>query len=201
MNLAEKLIALRSEHHMSQENLAEKIGVSRQSVSKWETGASTPDLEKLLLISNLFEISLDELVKGIEPATYATNTETLSKKQLSIRQILGLILFSASILLSILCFCFAPLYLLLTIYLASCSLPLILAQKHAVLITGWIAWGLFAGCMTLSNPYVLKFLLLGFLYPSPCDYQLAPLIYGYWILLIILIIFTVRTICHKTKLK
>lgn len=64
MNLAEKIITLRTNHNMSQGDLAEKLNVSRQSVSKWETGASIPDLEKLIAISELFGITLDELVKG-----------------------------------------------------------------------------------------------------------------------------------------
>ncbi|MBE5887599.1 MAG: helix-turn-helix domain-containing protein [Lachnospiraceae bacterium] len=64
MNLAEKIITLRTNHNMSQGDLAEKLNVSRQSVSKWETGASIPDLEKLIAMSELFQITLDELVKG-----------------------------------------------------------------------------------------------------------------------------------------
>ena len=48
--------------NMTQETLAEKLNVSRQTVSKWEVGESTPDMEKLVAISALFEISLDELV-------------------------------------------------------------------------------------------------------------------------------------------
>ena len=52
---------------MSQGDLAEKLNVSRQSVSKWETGASTPDLDKLIAMSELFQVTLDELVKdGVE---------------------------------------------------------------------------------------------------------------------------------------
>lgn len=64
MNLAEKIITLRTNYNMSQGDLAEKLNVSRQSVSKWETGASIPDLEKLIAMSELFHITLDELVKG-----------------------------------------------------------------------------------------------------------------------------------------
>lgn len=64
MNLSEKIITLRTNHNMSQGDLAEKLNVSRQSVSKWETGASIPDLEKLIAMSELFQITLDELVKG-----------------------------------------------------------------------------------------------------------------------------------------
>lgn len=64
MTLGEKITALRSQHKMSQGDLAEKLNVSRQSVSKWETNASIPELDKLLLLSDLFGITLDALVKG-----------------------------------------------------------------------------------------------------------------------------------------
>lgn len=63
MTLSEKIVVLRNKHNMSQGDLAEKLNVSRQSVSKWETGASIPDLDKLIAMSNLFQITLDELVK------------------------------------------------------------------------------------------------------------------------------------------
>lgn len=55
------LIQLRKLHHLSQEQLAEKLGVSRQTVSKWETGESSPDLTMSRSLAELFDISLDEL--------------------------------------------------------------------------------------------------------------------------------------------
>ena len=63
MKLNEKIIELRNKYQMSQGDLAEKLNVSRQSVSKWETGASIPDLDKLIAMSELFGITMDELVK------------------------------------------------------------------------------------------------------------------------------------------
>lgn len=63
MILSEKIIALRNSKNMSQGDLAEQLNVSRQSVSKWETGASTPDLDKLIAMSELFQVTMDELVK------------------------------------------------------------------------------------------------------------------------------------------
>ena len=70
MEFNNKLYELRKQKGLSQEELANRLNVSRQTVSKWEVGDSTPDMEKLVAISDLFGISLDELVldKAPEPA-------------------------------------------------------------------------------------------------------------------------------------
>lgn len=59
----EKLIKLRKASGLSQEELGNKLNVARQTVSKWELGETTPEMDKLEELSNLFEISIDELVK------------------------------------------------------------------------------------------------------------------------------------------
>lgn len=59
--LSEKIFALRRKNGLSQEQLAEKLGVSRQSISKWEGGLSTPELDKLKALSECFQVSIDEL--------------------------------------------------------------------------------------------------------------------------------------------
>jgi len=67
MNIADRIQSLRKTRGMSQEELADKIGVSRQTISKWESEQSTPDIEKVILLSDFFEVSTDYLLKGIEP--------------------------------------------------------------------------------------------------------------------------------------
>ncbi|GGP09913.1 helix-turn-helix domain-containing protein [Oceanobacillus neutriphilus] len=62
----EKLKRERMKHHISQEQLAEKLNISRQSISKWERKAGYPNVEMLIEISNLFDISIDELLKEDE---------------------------------------------------------------------------------------------------------------------------------------
>lgn len=63
MILADKIILLRKKMGWSQEQLAEQLGISRQSVSKWESGASIPDLDKIINLSKLFGVSTDYLLK------------------------------------------------------------------------------------------------------------------------------------------
>ena len=67
MTLGQNICRLRTERGLSQGDLADALGVSRQSISKWETDASVPELEKLRRLSELFHISLDALVGGFEP--------------------------------------------------------------------------------------------------------------------------------------
>lgn len=68
MNMADRIQYLRKAKGISQEELAEKVGVSRQAVSKWESEQSMPDLEKIIAMSDFFEVTTDYLLKGIEPA-------------------------------------------------------------------------------------------------------------------------------------
>ena len=63
-NLGEKLFELRKAKNLSQEEVAEKLNVTRQTVSKWETNQSTPDFDKIVPLCELFEISTDELLRG-----------------------------------------------------------------------------------------------------------------------------------------
>ena len=77
MNFSEKLTALRRREGMSQEQLADRLGVTRQSVSKWEGGAAQPELAKLVALSEMFHVSVDYLVKDYmeEPERIAAESE------------------------------------------------------------------------------------------------------------------------------
>lgn len=66
MNFNEKLIELRKTKGLSQDELGSQLGVSRQTISKWELAQSYPDFQRLVLISDYFGLSLDALVKDIE---------------------------------------------------------------------------------------------------------------------------------------
>ena len=82
MEFNNKLYELRKQKGLSQEELASRLNVSRQTVSKWEVGDSTPDMEKLIAMSDLFGVSLDELVLDkapAQPAAPAATSSTLSE--------------------------------------------------------------------------------------------------------------------------
>ena len=62
MNLKDNLKKIRKEYNLSQEELADKLGVSRQSVSKWESGGAYPEMDKVLQICKIFNLNIDELL-------------------------------------------------------------------------------------------------------------------------------------------
>ena len=76
MNMADRIQHLRKSKGISQEELADKVGVSRQAVSKWESEQSTPDIEKVILLSDFFDVTTDYLLKGIEPVSENTTKKS-----------------------------------------------------------------------------------------------------------------------------
>lgn len=76
MEFSKKLYELRKKNGLSQEEMANKLNVTRQTISKWELGESTPDMEKLIILSDYFNISLDELVLGKIPKQSENNAKS-----------------------------------------------------------------------------------------------------------------------------
>ncbi|MCR5286864.1 MAG: helix-turn-helix domain-containing protein [Saccharofermentans sp.] len=86
MTIADRIQSLRKQKGMSQEELADSVGVSRQSVSKWESEQATPDLDKVVIMSELFDVTTDYLLKGIEPVKtddHKTMADVIDQKVLT----------------------------------------------------------------------------------------------------------------------
>ena len=64
MNIGQRIYKIRQQKNITQEQLAKDLSISRQAVSKWESGKAIPDIENLMYISSLYDVSLDELIKG-----------------------------------------------------------------------------------------------------------------------------------------
>ena len=87
MTLGEKLSKLRKEYNYTQEQLADILGVSRQSISKWESDIAYPETEKLIELGKLFECSMDFLLKedvieknGVQTSGFTEKVEEISRK-------------------------------------------------------------------------------------------------------------------------
>lgn len=81
MEFSEKLLTLRKAKDLTQEQLAEKLNVSRQSVSKWESGQAAPELDKIVAMSVVFDVTTDYLLKSSEIDDLSVKTEMLEKQQ------------------------------------------------------------------------------------------------------------------------
>jgi transcriptional regulator with XRE-family HTH domain len=79
MNIGEKIQQLRKANNLSQEQLAVQLEVSRQAVSKWELNESTPDTDKIILISRIFSVSTDYLLLENPEVANVTETEVRLK--------------------------------------------------------------------------------------------------------------------------
>lgn len=90
MSLSEKLYELRKKGGLSQEQLAEQLGVSRQAISKWESGKAVPESDTLISISKYFDVTLDYLLKeNANPSEVITDSEQTNRGRE--KQIFGLI--------------------------------------------------------------------------------------------------------------
>lgn len=103
MKFNEKLVILRKQHNLSQEQVAEKLGVARQTISKWELGETTPEMDKLIIISELYNITLDELMKEENEGKVvndpnSTNAQKLAGMIIKILKGIGIFIFVAVIL-------------------------------------------------------------------------------------------------------
>lgn len=100
MNISDRILEQRKIKGMSQSELADAIGVSRQSVSKWESEQSLPDMDKIILMSDLFSVTTDYLLKGIE-------VEKKEASSLKIDPLVFVIIASAFSFLSVIYFLFS----------------------------------------------------------------------------------------------
>lgn len=149
MTLGEKIYSLRSNNKMSQGDLAEKLNVSRQSISKWETNQSVPELDKLIQLSDLFHISLDELVRGDDlsrseieeddtPPVPPQPTQVVVQHSMSTQKIVGFILLALGLLCCVLALFAGSGLLIIGGYIIFCSILCLLLKRYAGLVIGWI---------------------------------------------------------------
>ncbi len=154
MTLGENIALLRVQHHLSQGDLAEKLNVSRQSVSKWETNTSIPELDKLIALSDLFHISIDDLVRGrkiqdsvqhIPPSTPTASASIPANRPpfRSPQKRVGYLLLGIGLFCGIIGFLFHVYLFLMSPYLLMCAGFCILLKRNAGLVIGWMTFLIF----------------------------------------------------------
>ena len=140
MTFGERLYQLRKERKISQEELAEQLAVSRQSVSRWENGTASPDFDKTVRLSEIFGVTTDYLIKGEEQAPIPAPPKEPSKELPTWRKILSavlLILGGLSLIYGILNGGYLEYYFLFPLPLLSCGLFCLFSKKYTLLKCWW----------------------------------------------------------------
>ena len=142
MSLGTTISRLRAEKKLSQGDLADALGVSRQSISKWETDACVPELDKLIKLSQLFGVTLGELVTGETPPEQLPASPPPPPRQMPGRKIAAIILLCMAFLVWLfLTVLGVPLEgLILATPLLVCAAICFAAKKRAGL---WCAWAIY----------------------------------------------------------
>lgn len=149
MSLGENIYRLRTERRMSQGDLADALEVSRQSISKWETDGSVPELDKLIKLAELFGVSLDELVTGEASEVPGNLTPKAAAYQVAAERQGMPVRTAVAIAFFCLAFAFAVLFMAVGQFLAGlvfalpfliCGVICALSKKHPAL---WCAWAAF----------------------------------------------------------
>ena len=183
MSLGNNIYELRSKANLSQEELAAKLGVSRQSVSKWETDASVPDVDKLIQLSKIFGVTLDFLVNGeddfqqqaqtsIKETAEFENTSVAKSPQFRTRKIVGVVLMGVSLLSVLLSLIFmseiTPLIIFLSVYFLLCGIICVILKKSAIrLVLAIVALTVLYACIGI--------MIAGVSYMNPN----APIVEGF----------------------
>ena len=148
MSLGERLLNLRKEKHLSQEEVADKINVSRQTISKWETDQSTPDFDKIMPLCKLYEISADELLTGKEEKKQNVNEEPIiSNEGISKKRAIGI---GIGVLLYF--FAIAFISISITVFM----LNPIIASSIFLLIIGFATFVIIYTCIIYKKRKVIK---------------------------------------------
>ena len=159
MNLSDRIQYLRKVRGISQEGLAEQLGVSRQAVSKWESEQSMPDLDKIISMSDYFEVTTDYLLKGIEPVVQKEEEQSIKHRRIAsnICYQLSLGFVGLGIILSIILADFLKISVLLT--------PVLIVQG-----VGLLVWGTGRNLSEVRPSFQVKLALILFLLFVPLGF-------------------------------
>lgn len=159
MNLSDRIQYLRKARGISQEGLADQLGVSRQAVSKWESEQSMPDLDKIISMSDYFEVTTDYLLKGIEPVVQKEEEQSIKHRRIAsnICYQLSLGFIGLGIILSIILADFLKISILLT--------PVLIVQG-----VGLLVWGTGRNLSEVRPSFQVKLALILFLLFVPLGF-------------------------------
>jgi len=206
MSIEESIYKLRKKNNLSQGELASKMDVSRQSISKWETGQSVPDLKNIIKLSEIFNVTVDEIVKdkNINESKEENNKLEYNSKNFKYQRnkTLGYIFMAVGALICIISVFLIPAGILFGVPIFIFGIELVLIRRHIKLVISWTALiyisAVFNPWMT-SVPKTTKAII----YAIKSGYfNTASILIGVTqrVMVIILLIITVRTV-KRNKMK
>jgi len=171
MNLGDRICRFRTMNNMSQGDLANSLDVSRQSISKWETNSSVPELDKLIKLCEVFNISLDELVLGVSADDQSSVGDSKvchvdTPTTPSLRKKIGILLICFSILLWLMVSILGDVIsgFLLAFPFAACGVVCIIVKKYAGLWCGWIVYFYIDIYLCIATGINWQYVFIPFLY-------------------------------------
>ncbi len=159
MNLGERIYTLRTKHNLSQGELSAKLDVSRQSVSKWENNSAVPELDKIIRMSEIFGVTVDEIVKenAQQPKEEApqeptpTVVQVIQKNRFEKREIAGIILLSLGGLAFLLLLLLTGLGCIYALPVLLCGAVCFVCKKDAGFYCAWLVYLLITGFLSFAT--------------------------------------------------
>lgn len=204
MSLGTNISRLRAEKRLSQGDLADILNVSRQSVSKWETDGSVPDLDKLVKLSRVFDMTLDELVTGEVPAAPSAEAAGAEAAPAAVsrglpgRKIAGIILLCMAFLTVLVCTAAGGVLvgLILCVPFLLCGVICFLARKRPGLWCAWTVYLLVEAYLRWGTGITWQLTLRTLVFTPQENYTRLLIAWGQLIVMLGMFALTVRSFRH-----
>lgn len=190
MTIGMRISTLRRERGYSQEYLAERLGVSRQAVSKWEQDQSSPDTNNLIALAELLGVSVEYLATGKREET--PSMPAVPQSTLTVRKVIGLILIGVGLLSLVLGVLLTPILLMLAAYFLITGVLCLTVHRCFGLILGWTLYIVTLLPISMTTGIRLGVVFLGAFWYEFFDVRIASVfVMVMWAWLIVLITVTV----------
>ena len=205
MTLGETIYLLRTQRNMSQGDLAEALEVSRQSISKWETNSAVPELDKLIKLSKIFGVTLDELVCGKAPEDSQVqqpapeHAPSRQSATFSGRKIAGTILLCMAFFALLLCTVLGSLLggLILCLPFLLCGIICFVFRRRVGLWCAWMLLFLFDVYLRYATGITWRLTLLTPIYEPSWNYTRLAFAYIELICMVVMLIATLVSFRHS----
>ena len=196
MSIGQRISNLRKDLGYSQEYVAERLDVSRQAVSKWETDASAPDTNNLIALAELFGVSVEYIATG-KQSEQAKPTQP-KHSAITVRQIVGIVLLGIGLLSLILGVLLSELLIVLSLYLIALGALAIAVRKNCGFISMWVLLGITCILLMMTAGFSMFYIFFPTSYAGGISIWLI-VSYLFWIWLIVAAVISIVKIAKKRR--